>query len=50
MSYLIKRAFPLSMAALLLAVGAAIASPLVAEASESGWCNVTSPSAVPHCR
>lgn len=50
MSYLIKRAFPLSVAALVLALGAAIASPFVAEASESGWCNVAGPSVIAHCR
>jgi hypothetical protein len=50
MSYLIKRAVPLSVATLLLAVGAAIASPMAAQASESGWCNVTGTSVIAHCR
>jgi hypothetical protein len=55
MSYLIKRAFPLSVGALLLAVGAAIASPLAAQASETpvtagGWCISFDPSAIAHCR
>jgi hypothetical protein len=50
MSYLIKRAFPLSVATLLLAVGAAVASPMAAQASESGWCTSPAPSAVAFCR